>query len=267
MVGMKKYWRYFIANLANIFEYRAVPLTWAIIELITVASGIFFWLAVYRGQDKVGSFGLEEMMAYYILIPLVGSFTYVHLVNSLPGKIKDGQISTDLVKPYSLSAAMFFKALGSTIFKLLSKLPIFLSAAVFLFYFLGVSLNPGPVFLAILVSLLAFVLHVFLDLSLSFLAFWLDDIWAFEHLKLVMLMIFGGMTFPLALLPEGLKTVFNLLPFRFIYYFPISVALGSLSLSELLKGVFQILGWIFFFYLFSKILWHRGLKKYGAYGN
>ena len=264
---MKKYWRYFLSNLANIFEYRAVPVTWAVIELISVASGIFFWSAVYQDQQLVGQYDLQDMMSYYVLIPFVGTITYVHLATSFPKKIKDGQISVDLLKPYNLATALFFKAIGSMIFKLLIKVPFFIFAAFFLFHFFKIGLGFSNVFLTILVSLLAFGLHFLIDLCLSYLAFWLDDVWAFEHLKLVALMIFGGMTFPLGLLPDQLKFIFNLLPFRFIYYFPISVAQGKVSMVWLGIGVLQIFVWTIFFYMLAKLLWRQGMKKYGAYGN
>jgi ABC-2 type transport system permease protein len=121
--------------------------------------------------------------------------------------------------------------------------------------------------LAIVVSLLAYLLHFLIDLSLSYAAFWMDDVWALKHLKTVAMLVFSGMTFPLDLIPHSLKAIFNFLPFRFIYFFPITIARGNLTLNEFLTGFMQLIIWIFLFYIFAQFLWHRGLKRYQAYGN
>jgi ABC-2 type transport system permease protein len=264
---MRKYVAIFKSHLSTVFEYRSVPVVWALIELLTVASAVFFWLAVYRTQGEVGNYQLSDMLAYYLLVPFVGSITYVHLSSSFPKKIKDGQISTDLLKPFNLSISLFLKSISSMILKQTTKLPIIFITMTVFFSFVRFNWSLKNILLGLVVCVFSFMLHFVIDLCMSYLAFWMDDIWSFEHLKLVALMIFGGMTFPLSLLTGKLQWFFSFLPFRFIYFFPISVIQGMVSIDKLATEIFTIIAWTLFFYIISRFLWREGLKKYGAYGN
>jgi len=75
------------------------------------------------------------------------------------------------------------------------------------------------------------------------------------------------MAFPLDLVPAKFFLIFYYLPFKFVYFFPIQVAQGRLSSMELYKGLALLLFWCILLYFVSKLMWKRGLKKYGAYGN
>ena len=80
-------------------------------------------------------------------------------------------------------------------------------------------------------------------------------------------MIFGGLSFPVDLVPPSVKILFNVLPFRFIYYFPVKVAQGNMPINVLVTEFGQLILWTLLFLVVGKILWKLGLRKYGAYGN
>lgn len=263
---MKKYISIFKTELATAIEYRAVPLTWALAELISLASILFLWVAVFRDRASVGQYNFGQMMFYYSLIPLIGVFTYPYISSSLPRRIKDGRISSDLLRPHNLTIAAFLRSISINITQVSLKAPIFLGVFIWLSRVFDIGFDFKSLGLALLICVFSYILHFFIDLCLSYAAFWMDLVWSLEHLKLLAVMIFGGLIFPLSLLPANLQSLFNFLPFRFFYYFPISIAQGVLSFEQILTGILQILAWILFFYLFSKILWKQGLKKYGAYG-
>jgi ABC-2 type transport system permease protein len=263
---VRKYRAFFKNYLATVFEYRAVGITWAVIELVILSSGIFLWSAVYREQSDVRGYDLSQMIFYYALIPLISSFTYSYVTSSLPKQIKDGRISVALLKPYSLTIVNFLRQVSMKLVQQVVKMPFFLTALAFLFHFFKFDLRPQNLLLALFFSVFAFVLHFFLDLSISFSAFWFDEIWSLSHLKLVAILIFGGMSFPLDLIPGRFRPIFDFLPFRFFYFLPISIAQGKLSFSQTLLQFLALLAWLCFFYCLARFLWKKGVKKYGAYG-
>ena len=263
----RKYTALFKAYLESQLEYRANSVLWALIEMLSLASAIVLWLAVYRSRESVGDYSLQQIITYYALIPLISSLTYVHVSSILPKQIKDGHISLQLLKPYNIAAAQLIGSISLQITKQFSKLPVFLICVGAMFKSLQVTLNLENTALALLICLGSFGLHFLIDLCISYSAFWLDDVWALSHLKMLALMVFGGMSFPLDLAPQKLQPVFNFLPFRFVFAFPIAVAQGRLSPSQLLTGVAQIVLWSLFFWQLSLLLWKRGLRRYEAYGN
>lgn len=264
---MRKYWAFFRCFLATILEYRSIPVAWAIIELVAIISIVFLWLAIYRDYSMVGSYTARQILFYYSLIPLIGIFTYTYVSSSLPKQIKDGKISIDLIKPYNLALVVFLRQVSIKAIQLIFKIPVFLVFIWVVTARFGINFNSSFLTVAIVISLFSFVLHFLIDLCLSYAAFWMDDVWSLKHLKTIVMMVFSGMTFPLDLIPDRFMAIFNFLPFRFIYFLPITIARGNLSSSEILASFFQIIAWILFFYFCSEALWQQGLKKYQAYGN
>ncbi|MBU4210061.1 ABC-2 family transporter protein [Patescibacteria group bacterium] len=264
---MKKYWVFFKSELQRSFEYRGMLATWFLVELMGLVTVIFVWLAVYRDNLNVGGYDFKQMIFYYVLVPIVGVFTNVYISESLPKKIKDGVISAELIKPYNLKVKILVGNIAWRMVKLFIYMPIFVAMLAVVGYFFGISLSFGNAMIGFLVCFLVYFLHAFMDLSISYMAFWMDDVWALSHLKFIVLFMFGGMSFPLDLLPENLWKIFNFLPFKFIYFVPVSVLRGRLSSFEIGFQVVQLLAWIGFFHFLSEILFKLGLKKYEAYGN
>lgn len=248
-------------------EYRSIPVIWALIELVSVISIVFLWLAIYQGQTLVGNYSFQQMIMYYALIPIVGSITDVYVTSSLPKLIKDGRISADMLKPYNLSLVHFLKSTSIKLAQQVLKVPIFLLFIFFIFTSFRISLSINNIVLALLFCLFGYVLNFLIDLCLSFSAFWMDEVWSLKHLKFVVQMVFGGMAFPFDILPPSLKTFFNFQPLRFLYYFPITIAVGNSNVSQIVSGFMEISLWIVFFVLLASFLWKKGVKKYGAFGN
>lgn len=264
---MKKYWALFKANLSASLQYRGALFTWILVELVSLTSVTFLWLAVFRSNSSVGNYDFTKMISYYLLAPIIGGFTSIFVSEHLPRKIKDGAISTDLMKPYSIAAAALINQFSIKLTQLTIKLPIYMIASVFFISMFNIRIQFGALPLALIICGFSYILHFFIDLVLSYTAFWFDDVWSLGHLKTVMLLIFGGLSFPLDLVPQNMRGVFTILPFRFVYYFPIKVAQGNMPITTLLTELGQMLLWIGVFFVTSKVLWRQGLKKYGAYGN
>lgn len=264
---MRKYWYLFKSNLQASLEYRGALFAWLLVELVSLSSSVFLWTAIFRTRSAVGAFDYKGILTYYLLIPIIGGFTSIFLTEHLPRKIKNGEISSDLLKPYNLAFAALLNQFSIKLTQLTIKLPIYIAVGTLFLFLFHIEIQPTAVLLALVICLFAYILHFSLDLCLSYLAFWVDDVWSFALLKQVSLMVFGGLSFPLSLLPENVKSFFWLLPFRFIYYFPTAVAQGSLSSQTIIQECMQLIAWIFGLLLISQLLWKLGLKKYGAYGN
>ena len=256
----------FYSYLSTMMEYWGISVTWALIEMVGLFSALFLWFAVYASNKTVGNYSFGQMIFYYAFIPLVGSLTEVYIISSLPKMIKDGRISTDLLKPYKISVCFFIRTISLKVAQQVLKLPFFLIMLAGIFLYFGLIINLSNVILCLLFCPFALFFNYLVDLCLSYTAFWIDDVWALKHLKIVLLLVFGGMAFPVDLVPTGLKSIFLFLPFKFVYYVPISIVQG-ISLDALFSNLVQIICWIAIFGVMAKLLWRAGIKKYGAYGN
>lgn len=264
---MKKYWFLFKSHLATSLEYRGALFTWILVGLVYLFAQLFLWTAIFRTYGQVGGYDLSGIISYYILVPLIGGFTDIFVSDHLPKQIKDGRISGDLMKPYSLALKVLIQQTGSRFTQVFIRLPIFIVVGWFFANQFGIKFNLVYIPLTLFVCFFAYILHFLIDLALSYASFWFDDVWSLSHLKIVAMLVFGGMNFPLDLVPENVRWLFTFLPFRFVFFFPIKVMQGSVSVSFFMTEFLQLLAWIAVFYLIGKVLWRLGLRKYGAYGN
>jgi len=224
-------------------------------------------LAVFRTNQTVGDYDFGRIVSYYLLVPVIGGFTSIFVSEHLPRKIKDGAISIDLLKPYSISAINLLNQFGIKLTQLTIKLPAYLFAGIFFTHFFNIHLQLIYLPLALFICIFSYLLHFYLDLALSYLAFWVDDTWSFGLIKTVALMVFGGLSFPLDLVPQNFRLLFDLLPFKYIYFYPVKVAQGGMPANQLVSQLVVLLTWLVFFFILGKLLWFKGIRKYGAYGN
>jgi ABC-2 type transport system permease protein len=263
---MKKYLTLLKSDLAESLEYRGALLVWMLVEFVSLTSAFFLWTAVFRTTSEVGGYNYSQILTYYLLIPLIGAFVSIYVSEDLPHRIKDGDISMDLMKPYSLAFATFLSNISGKITQFSMKIPLYLVVGFIMVRAFHLQLTVSNMLLAVGVSLFSLVLHFFFDLALSYAAFWFDDTWALSHLKYICMLIFGGQLFPLNLLPQSLQKVFNMLPFRLIYYFPVTLAEGGFTTDYFWHEFSQLIFWIGLFYFVGTIMWKLGLKRYNAYG-
>jgi len=257
----------FRTTLEAAFEYRGTLVIWFLAELVSIVTWLFLWSAVYREQFLVGNYEFYQIVLYFLLIPVVGALTSINLSDNLPFEIKDGGISKDLLKPYSITILNYVKPIAYKISQQFFKLPIFLALLLFAFYIFKIDFNLNNFILGLIFCVFAYTLHFFLDICISYAAFWMDDVWALSHLKTVCLIVFGGMSFPLDLVNPVFRPIFDFLPFRFFYFVPIQIIQGLLSYRQIILEFLILMTWVLILFLFSKVLLKTGLRKYGAYGN
>jgi ABC-2 type transport system permease protein len=76
----------------------------------------------------------------------------------------------------------------------------------------------------------------------------------------------SGHMLPLDLLPEFWARLLKWLPFQYMAYFPAVVFLGKVTGRALAVGLLAEVGWAVFFFALARLLYRRGLRRYGAFG-
>lgn len=126
--------------------------------------------------------------------------------------------------------------------------------------------NPGALLLTLAAIGVGTMLFFYFSLMLSYVGFWSSDVWAPRFLSFMLVEFFGGMLFPLDILPQPLFVLAQSLPFSYFLYFPIKLYLGHLSSLAAIQGFVIGLLWLGIFYVVADWMWHRGLRVYGVEG-
>ncbi|MFB6115901.1 MAG: ABC transporter permease [Candidatus Nanosalina sp.] len=261
------YWRkYFQRAYASFQEFSVYRLN----TVFNIANSLLYlvmFYAIWSAIDQQGSIrgGLNQVMSYYV----VSQFIWNGVVSMGPenyiGKsIRKGRIVNQLKRPMSLRADAYFREVGGSFFKILSRsFPVLaIGTAVF-----GMSV-PSPV------NALAFAVAVPLSFQLVFMfayliaaiTFWSKVSWSLQMMRVLLVNLLAGALFPIYLMPQFAQDILNLLPFQPMIDGPINVYLMRTTGTDILLLFGKQLFWIAVLYVLSRYLWKKALKKLTVQG-
>ncbi len=265
---LKKYIKAFLMGLQSAMEYRADFFLSIFSGTFIILIQCFFWTAVFASSSSTIVYGytFPQMISYSIMAGLVAKMTSTGFEWEIAEDIKSGGLSKFIVQPVSYfyyRVCCFFgrKVLQFGILAILS-----VAALVFCVQFLSLEINLINIILFVPFVVLSMVLNFLIYYCISSLAFIMTEIWGvFAAAGQGILMLSGGI-FPLDIFSGGVLRVLNLLPFKYLVYFPANILNGHLKPEEILNGALIQTVWIILFLVLSRICWISGMKKYVAVG-
>jgi len=267
---VKKYWHIINIGIQNSLAYRVNFLFRIVFGFIPLLATIYLWRAVYSSKEPgrdVGDYSLAQMISYYLIVTIVDVFTAVSEDDwQIAADIKDGNISQFLVKPINyLSYRLCLFSSGRLIYMAVALIPLGLFILSFRHYFvLPPDLATAGWFL-FSVALTA-LLQFFMSYAMAMLAFWVLEVSTFIFILFAFEYIASGHLFPLDILPAQISRLLFYTPFPYQMYFPVSIYMGRISGIALFQGFLMQIGWVLVAYVVARLMWLRGIRKYGAVG-
>jgi ABC-2 type transport system permease protein len=260
------YLRILFLHLQSIFEQRLRSFIYLLISVFNSVIFLLFWYGSLKSGRMIGGWDIQAMTTYYLFLIIAGAMLIAHVEYDIAYfDIHEGEIVKYLVRPFSY-----------TLFKLYTELPFRLLQG---FYGLLILLGwivfvgplklvhtPGEILLTIIIWILAFCLSFMFKLSISLLTFWFEEVWGLFQLCEMLILVFGGFTMPLDLLPDWVYQLAMKLPFASMCYFPVLAISGRLSGGQWTSVINSQLIWILVFYCAYKTLWVFGTKKFSGVG-
>lgn len=206
--------------------------------LASILVQIALWNFLYRGDGAM----IRYMMGYVIYANVVRTIYSNQIYHILAGKILNGDFVLDLVKPVNIIWFSYLKSLGTIISQiLLQTIPLLL---IFSQTVRSVTVwrRIGLCFLAL------FLGHVLISLMFAIIgltAFVFVEVWALRRLLEDTVQFFSGALLPVALFPGPLKKAAEILPFHYLYDFPLQLLLdGNVAQVTIVHRFWGILAWI-----------------------
>lgn len=256
---IKAFWQRALTYRFSVFAYRVG-------EVAETLVLILMWSSIYNGQQMIGGMTLQEMMTYILVGNLCNAMVRNFLSNIIARDIKEGRLSMFLVKPISYFSYILSQEIGrislSTIMSVLtSVLVIMFFKNVFIWNF-----DIAYFSVIALMIIFAFITELLLYYLIGLIAFWTDEVdgiyATIERIK----KFFSGGYFSLNLLPAVFVQISFFMPFAYSFYIPAQLYLQKIDLVVGLKGLLVQIAWIIILYIFTKIVWNRGLKRYEGVG-
>lgn len=256
---MRAYYEIMKITLKHSFAYRLDTLINVFGSIIAIYVQIYLWRALYGGYN-INQLSLDDMITYQI-VGVILSLLYVDSVaREVGGRVLDGSISLELIRPYHFAASMFFRTLGTTLSDFAVKgIPVIVFVAV-VFHF---RINTGflNVLLLVVVVILNMIIYWLMHYIIGLLHFlFLNASW-FVRILRDTIRILGGGIIPLWFFPDVLRNISYFLPFQLLYQFPQSLFVSKISAGELIFSLSAACVWILILGFGSFCLWNAGIKK------
>lgn len=259
-----KYFRTFLLALESEFISRANLVGWFIVGSIPSIILVLVWFAILGDRPSVSGFTKGDFIVYYIFVTISWYIVGGAFAISTGNGIRNGTINTTLLKPYDV---VLGQGIQEQAWKVLSLLITFPITAIVLYLcrdIIRVDLSAGQIALLIISLVLGGINFAILEGIVGISAFWVTDMWGVGRVKDIFLSLFGGLLVPLALMPPIILFFANILPFKYMFYVPVSILLSKSSNPLWDVGIQAV--YIFILFGLYKFIWSLGVRKYEAIG-
>lgn len=259
---LRKYLTLTRAGLIESLQFRLSFVIIVIGNILYLTIIYFLWQAIYKsaGTSVVRGMTFSDTLIYLVLATALFNFMEMYAVWEIGRNIQSGKIVLDLLKPMDYRKYLFWSYSGSFISQFfLTFLPTFIIVTV-------VTHGAIPMGINLVYFVISVVLAVSINYSIDFfvgtICLYTESIWGINIMKQVVVMLFSGVTIPIAFFPETLKKIVYYLPFQSIYNAPLSILLGKdLKWQATLSTLLMQLGWCIIMFIISKLFWKISIKQ------
>lgn len=256
---------FFKISAKEVLTYRGTMLLWMFSWFMSFITMSFLWRSA-QASGSIAGYSVNQLITYYFIGILIWSICGWYVFNNIIREIKDGSIINFIIKPISFHWYHFSAELAWHTINFIFLILFFL--AIFIFSKNYIVLNFDPLSLILFVFSLGigcFITFEF-NMLLGMAAFWLVNANGLGSFYWFIMSLLGGMLLPINFFPEHFRNIINLLPFRFMYAFPIEIYLKQISPKTILVSFAVAIFWILIIYKIYKIAWQKGIKIYTGYG-
>jgi len=247
-------------------QYRAATYMYTLGMVAEPTIYLVVWSTIARSHGgSVNGLTPHAFAAYYIVWTLVRTMNIVFTPYGWEFRIREGQMSALLLKPFHpIHYDLAFFA-GQKVLWVLMYLPIGVG--------LSLAFHPAlhPSAVEVLVFLVAIwgaylVRSMFLWI-LGMFTFWTTRGRAIFETYLLCELLLSGRLLPLTLMPHWSQTLAAWLPFKWTFYFPIETLVGNMSILSLLGGLGMQVVWTAIGGTIVAVMWRLSVRHYSAVGN
>lgn len=254
--------KYFEIAKINYFNSLAYIVN-ALSRSAVVVLRIWIFAQLYKitfavsGTDEIGGLTIAMVVWSLMMTQSFQSSGTPRVSNIIDEEVKTGTLAYSINRPYSYILFHLFGFLGRSTPILFTNLLIGSIAALILV---------GPIkitFFGIFFGLILLFLGRLLDFLISFIiglsAFWIEDTTAIEWIYSKGQMVFGGIILPIALFPDYLQKIAELLPFSQLFYSAARLMV-NFDMELFRQFILTQFFWIALFAALAFYIFKKGLK-------
>ncbi|MBB5979879.1 ABC transporter permease [Kribbella solani] len=212
---------FFRANVA----LSTVSVAFQAVLLVTV------WRAVYSGRSHVAGISAADAVSYAVTAMLLWHVALPWQISSIPGRVHEGTIATDLIRPLGIVGQSLLQSVGGVV----GAIPGAIAGLAIAFALGGLTppATAGAMLGFLLTSALGWLLATMLNLAVSMVAFWTTDTRGPFYVYRAIASFASGALVPLWFIPASLRPLLDALPFGLQVFAPLQLWHGQVPLGGL----------------------------------
>lgn len=261
---LRKWRAVFSVYFQDGLAYRAAGVIWIMTDVVTAVTMPLVWAAAGK-SGPIGGFTTSDFVLYYLCMLLLGSFITSHIMWDVAMEIKEGQFSTNLVRPIGFFQFTFFRNLAWRVIRFSLFAPFFVLLLVAYRGYLGdATLEFGWTFWSSVI--LGHLVSFSFVMMMAMIALFFQETQSIFGLYYIPMMFLSGQLFPVAVLPDWARQLAHLFPFYFTTGAPTEILIGRLAGSAALGAIATQVVWIVVCAGLANLFWKRGLPHYTGVG-
>jgi ABC-2 type transport system permease protein len=266
---MKRFLSILKISILEKLEYRSEFISTVLLELASLVLQMFLWKLIISESGSVAGYNYEKILAYYVLTKIFDTLSLGgrKIFKTFLKHIAKGDLSNNLIKPFSTKAYYIIQGLG---YQIVSSFIQSLILILFLMIDSSVRgilyINPTTIAYILIYIVLITVFNLIFHLCFSTIGFWTTSGNGIRVMLMITTRILKGSLFPIDIAPMWFVNLMKILPFMYTGFFPAKLLLGSIETKDVLWGIINLSIYSVIFFILTKILWKKGLKVYDSVG-
>ena len=220
------------------------------------------WYAMFQigGATEVAGMSYSDMVAYTLTSLLFTQIRGGDHDFELAEMIRSGSLSNYMLKPVGVVEFVYIRGVAPKL--LIAGLCLALGIGVGFWF----GLRPERMLGAMLLALLGNVIHYQIGAALATTSFLWEESYSVLMVKNMIVSLLSGELLPLNLFPQSMQWIWKSTPFYLYVFGPTQYALGRWTHAEFLQqlgvaGIWVLGGW-----LFIRMTWGLGVRRYLSLG-
>jgi ABC-2 type transport system permease protein len=256
-------------NFKIMVFYRYVFLITFMIDPILLLINIALFTAIfsYNNTNIILSYSLTQMIWYFAATNFIWNFIWNRTDENIAKGILTGDLAMQLIRPVSIFKSEFANAFATRIAGILFE---FIPSMIIYSLLCFPSFLTVPAFLKFLTSVvLSFVMNFLISFLIGLSSFFIKSSFSLQALKSIFISLTAGAYIPYEFLPDWLRNFFQLLPFQYLFYWPIQFFLNKEITQDytfFLQIIASQIAWIIILYICARVFWKLAAKRFCSAG-
>jgi len=225
------------------------------------------WLAVYGTRDVIAGLTRDDLVTYFVCVLIMEYMTQSYVEEDLHEQIRDGKVSSILLKPVDFIRYFFFLHTGYRVLPLTIYLLLLFVSIIFLNLPFTFPEHLSTYVLWIVAIVMGNVLAFNLKMILSCAAFWIEEAEPLRAFYWIISNVFLGWVGPLIFLPLWFQHLSAALPWQYTLYVPVMIFLEAFTTRQLVMNFLVTGAWLCGAILLRRWVVRLSLRRFNAVGH